>query len=80
MIMALEILILCANWPKKPSKALYQDLKERSKRPLIRGFYRLNKTDHQFPKLKNYRIKRKDKCYLGEVLDVKKGEYFGYSS
>ncbi|MBT7610533.1 MAG: hypothetical protein HN576_12310 [Bacteriovoracaceae bacterium] len=52
-------------------------LKIMNKRPLIRGFFRINKTDHQFKKLKNLRIQRTDKNYIGEVLDVKKGLYIG---
>lgn len=38
----------------------------------MRGFYRVNKTDILFPKLKNNRIKRQDQDYLGEVVDVMK--------
>lgn len=52
-----------------------REVKENCPRPLIRGFASVNKTDHQFIKLKNHRIARTDKNYVGQVLDVKKGSY-----
>jgi U32 family peptidase len=55
-----------------------EQLKSINKRGLIRGFFAINKTDHQFKKLKNHRIQRRDDLYVGEVLDVKKGAYIGF--
>lgn len=40
---------------------------------VIKGFYKVNKSDVLFNKLKNRRIQRKDENYVGEVLEVKKG-------
>ena len=42
---------------------------------LTKGFFLTNKTDVLFPKLKNYRLLRSDESYIGEVVDVVKGEY-----
>ena len=63
---------------KEQSEYHLDQLKEVNKRSLIRGFFGINKTDHQFKKLKNHRIQRLDERYVGEVLDVKKGSYIGF--
>lgn len=44
---------------------------------LIRGFFHVNKTDVLFKKLKNSRIARHDENYIGEIIDVNKGEFLG---
>lgn len=41
-------------------------------RPVIKGFYNINKTDVLFSKLKNKRIARNDDLYLGEIVDVER--------
>ena len=41
-------------------------------RPLIKGFFNINKTDVLFTKLKNKRIQRLDESYVGEIVDVEK--------
>ena len=41
-------------------------------RPLIKGFFNINKTDVLFTKLKNKRIQRLDESYIGEIVDVEK--------
>jgi putative protease len=41
---------------------------------LMKGFYRANKTDILFTKLKNHRLQDRDETYVGEVIDVLKGE------
>ncbi|MDD4973524.1 MAG: U32 family peptidase [Bacteriovorax sp.] len=43
-------------------------------RPLIKGFYNINKTDVLFTKLKNKRIQRLDQNYLGEIVDVERDQ------
>jgi putative protease len=40
-----------------------------------KGYFNVNKSDVLFKKLKNHRIQRKDENYLGEVIEVVKGEY-----
>lgn len=42
---------------------------------VIKGFYKVNKTDVLFKKLKNRRIQRKDDRYVGEVLEIAKGKH-----
>ena len=46
-------------------------------RKTIRGFFHKNKSDALFKKLKNHRILRKDKNYVGQVIEVEKGECVG---
>ena len=41
----------------------------------IQGFFKANKSDVLFKKLKNYRIQRKDENYLGEIVEVVKKSY-----
>lgn len=41
-------------------------------RPLIKGFYNINKTDVLFTKLKNKRTQRQDQNYIGEIVDVER--------
>lgn len=42
---------------------------------VIKGFYKVNKSDVLFKKLKNRRIQRKDENYIGEVLEILKGKH-----
>jgi len=44
-------------------------------RAVTKGFFRVNKTDVLFKKLKNYRLQDRGESYLGEVVDVKKKEH-----
>jgi putative protease len=48
------------------------EMKKNHVRPLIKGFYNINKTDVLFTKLKNKRTQRVDENYLGEVVDVER--------
>jgi putative protease len=41
-------------------------------RPLIKGFYQINKTDVLFSKLKNKKTNRTDKNFIGVVVDVER--------
>ena len=43
-------------------------------RPMIKGFYNINKTDVLFTKLKNKRIQRLDDNYIGEIVDVERDQ------
>lgn len=54
-------------------------LKEDYGRPLIKGFFGINKSNVLFKKLKNSRTKRFDDLYLGEVVEVNKGIHIGVS-
>lgn len=47
-------------------------MKSSNVRPVIKGFYNINKTDVLFSKLKNKRIARNDESYLGEIVDVER--------
>lgn len=47
-------------------------IKKNHLRPMIKGFYNINKTDVLFTKLKNKRTQRNDKNYLGEIVDVER--------
>ena len=42
---------------------------------VIKGFYKVNKSDVLFKKLKNRRIQRQDENYIGEVLEIAKGKH-----
>lgn len=52
-------------------------LKESYGRPLTKGFFRVNKTDVLFKKLKNSRLQGRDESLLGEIVDVKKDRHLG---
>lgn len=58
----------------KLSEEMIQKLKDRSVRPLIKGFFQTNKSDVLFTKLKNRKIERKDDSYVGEIIDVERDE------
>lgn len=47
-------------------------LKKNNLRPMIKGFYNINKTDVLFTKLKNKRTQRNDQNYIGEIVDVER--------
>lgn len=42
---------------------------------IMKGYYRINKTDILFPKLKNSRIKRKDLNFVGTIIETFKERY-----
>lgn len=52
-------------------------IKEKYERPLTKGFFRVNKTDVLFKKLKNKRLQDRNDTLLGEVVDVKKDKHIG---
>lgn len=47
-------------------------IRKKHLRPLIKGFYNINKTDVLFSKLKNNRTQRNDNDYIGEIVDVER--------
>lgn len=49
-------------------------IKSEHPRPMIKGFYNINKTDVLFTKLKNKRIQRQDADYIGEIVDVERDQ------
>lgn len=53
-------------------KKSFSDFKSEFPVPLIKSFFRVNKSDVLFKKLKNQRLLKSDSTYLGEVLDVAK--------
>ncbi len=50
------------------------EVKKLHPRPLIKGFYNINKTDVLFTKLKNKRTQRQDQNYVGEIVDVERDQ------
>ncbi len=60
---------------EKIKKNQLEEFKVSYHRPLMKGFYRTNKTDVLFPKLKNNRLQLRDEKYLGEVVDVAKKDF-----
>ena len=57
----------------------WSSFKENYANKLIRGYFNVNKSDAIFPKLKNYRTKKKTDNYIGKVVDVKKEQYLAIS-
>ena len=49
-------------------------IKTEHTRPMIKGFYNINKTDVLFTKLKIKRIQRQDDNYIGEIVDVERDQ------
>jgi putative protease len=52
-----------------------EDIKEYFSQKFIKGFFKANKSDVLFKKLKNHRIQRKDEDYLGDVVEVVKKKH-----
>lgn len=50
------------------------EIRANHSRPMIKGFYNINKTDVLFTKLKNKRIQRLDDNYVGEIVDVERDQ------
>ena len=50
------------------------EIRANHSRPMIKGFYNINKTDVLFTKLKNKRIQRLDDNYIGEIVDVERDQ------
>ncbi len=64
------ILELFAGTITEPEMSLRQN----NPRPLIKGFYNINKSDVLFAKLKNKRTQRLDDFYIGEIVDVERDQ------
>lgn len=45
---------------------------------LIKGFFRANKSDVLFKKLKNSRLQNRDESYIGDVVDVQKDSHIAF--
>lgn len=61
--------------PILSSAVNFSSVKNYFSQKCIQGFFKANKSDVLFKKLKNHRIQRKDKNYLGEVVEVVKKNY-----
>ena len=70
-----EVLKMTAKLLESFDETLWDEFKQLYPVGLTKGFFLTNKTDVLFPKLKNYRLLRSDESYIGEVVDVVKGEY-----
>ena len=66
---------LLIHFQKSNNDVVLSEIKSNAIRPHIKGFYNINKSDVLFPKLKNSRIQRLDKNYLGEVVDVERDHH-----
>lgn len=65
----------CADLFKgKITGADVPEIRANHPRPVIKGFYNINKTDVLFTKLKNKRIQRLDDNYIGEIVDVERDQ------
>ncbi|MDJ0842125.1 MAG: U32 family peptidase [Acidobacteriota bacterium] len=63
-------------WFKEPTPANLEAVKALTAPKLTRGFFKSNRTDKQFSRLKNPHLGlRGDRTYLGRVVDVGKKEY-----
>ncbi len=67
-----ELLLLLAN-----GSSTFDEVKEAYGRSVTKGFFRVNKTDVLFKKLKNHRLQERDDSFVGEVVDVKKKKHIG---
>ncbi|MCY4645077.1 MAG: U32 family peptidase [Bacteriovoracales bacterium] len=65
------------RWLKHPDPKGWEELRASYPKGLICGFYRRNKSDVLFPKLKNERLERARERALGEVIGVEKGAFLG---
>ncbi|MCF8058526.1 MAG: U32 family peptidase [Bacteriovoracaceae bacterium] len=61
---------------KNPLESI-EELKRQYVRSVTKGFFRVNKTDVLFKKLKNSRLQDRSGDYLGEIVDVKKKKHLG---
>lgn len=59
---------------KRKGHSDFPEIKAGHPRPMIKGFYNINKTDVLFTKLKNKRIQRQDTNYIGEIVDVERDQ------
>ena len=55
----------------------FSSFKANFSKNLIKSFYRSNRSDVLFPKLKNSRLLKDDKTFIGEVVTVEKGYGIG---
>lgn len=60
---------------RKNDQENYKKLEASLSSPTMRGYFFKNKTDVLFKKLKNQHIRRSDRSYIGEVLEVQKKKY-----
>lgn len=59
------------------SDELVTKIKNEYPHTVIRGFFHKNKSDVLFKKLKNYRVARNDENFIGDVVEVNKGNHLG---
>lgn len=68
----LSLLEPIADLTHNPGGSQFKIFKDKYPVPVTRSFYRSNKTDAIFPKLKNTGHSRLDDRYLGEVIEAKR--------
>lgn len=65
-----------ADWLEQPTPEGLEAVKGLMAARLTRGFFKSNRTDKQFAKLKNPHLdRREDKQLLGDVMDTVRGEF-----
>ncbi len=53
----------------------FEEFKCEYPKSVMKGYFRVNKSDVLFPKLKNYRLRARDNSYVGEVIEVQKDKH-----
>ncbi|MGB0452547.1 MAG: U32 family peptidase [Bacteriovoracaceae bacterium] len=69
------------SFVKSPKKEDFLNFKASYPKKLTRGFFKVNKSDVLFKKLKNRKeLDRKSFNHIGNILEVKRGEYMVFQS
>ena len=67
------------NFLRRGQTSDLQSIKKCLAPKLTRGFFKSNRTDKQFKKLKNMRLLPKEGCdYLGKVIETRKNQYIAH--
>jgi len=76
-----ELLPLLGSFLAKREAPLLEPIKACLSSRLTRGFFKSNRTDKQFTRLKNPHLgSREDRPFLGQVLEARKREYIALST
>lgn len=70
-----DVFIECLEFISTRDLALIDQIKQKSPRKFISGYFEINKSDALFPRLKNKFSQRVDKNYIGDILSAQKESY-----